>query len=571
MHRRASRPTSLVIGLMAAAILGCSGPSAPTPTRSETAPSQAAPSVPQKALHIAFATEPPVLDRTLGGGSGVYDWSAFLSGYLTYTNFDAKPALYLAAELPTVERGTWKVMPDGTMETTYKLKPNALWHDGKPVVARDFVFANRIRADPAIPATLQEVESRIGRVVAVDDQTLFIEWKVPYIWAGMISMPNYAPMPSHLLEDLYQTDKTAFIDSPYWRTEFVGAGPYKLDRWEQGVEIALRAHDGFVLGKPKIDQIVIKFITDANTIVANLLSGSADAAFHSSIGFPQNQALQQAGWPGTLEYWRGNPRYFEFQTRDWGNLQRAVLDVRVRRALLHAIDRQAIIDGLYSGKAMIIHFWLPLEDPAFPAVDRAVTKYDFDAPRAEALLRDAGWTKGPDGVARNASGEALQLQVLNESQDIDQLEAAVVGDYWKAIGAGSEVLRITRQQQGDGEYRAKFSAVSYSRRTLDYETMGWTSVGVSSPENRWAGIARNGYVNPTVDELWTKALGTIDARAREPLFVGALEAMTADAVVTPTHLQPRAMAYRSDLSGPKENIGNSGALVWNIWEWRWTN
>jgi peptide/nickel transport system substrate-binding protein len=273
------------------------------------------------------------------------------------------------------------------METTYKLRANARWHDGTPVTARDFVFARTVRVDPVMPVTTNDVEQRIGRATAVDDQTLFLEWKAPYLWAGNVSLPNFSPMPAHLLEDLYNADKTAFVESPHWRAEFVGAGPYRLASWQQGVEMVLRAHDGFVLGKLPIDQVVVRFITDANTIVANLLSGDVHIAFHSSIGFPQNQALEQAGWPGTLEYWRGNPRYFEFQARDWGNLQRGVLDGRVRQALLHAVDRQAIIDGLYAGKAVAIHFWLPVEDAAFSAVDRVATKYPFDVARAEALLR----------------------------------------------------------------------------------------------------------------------------------------------------------------------------------------
>jgi peptide/nickel transport system substrate-binding protein len=525
---------------------------------------------PQKAITVGFATEPPGLDRTLAGGaSGVNDWAAFLNGFLTYTDPDTQARPYLAAELPSVERGTWKMLPGGLMETTYRLRPEATWHDGKPVTAHDFVFAHTVRTDPGVAAAYTEVERRIARATALDDRTLFLEWKEPYLWAGMISTPNFAPLPKHLFEELYLSAKETIGESAFLRTEFVGSGPYKLGSWQQGVELTLRAHDGFVFGKPPVDQIVVKFITDANTIVANLLSGAIDIGFHSSIGFPQGQSLEQAGWSGTVEFWRGNPRYFEFQTRDWGNLQNAVLDVRVRQAMMHAIDRQTIIDGLYAGRAVPIHFWLPLEDPAYAAVDRAVTRYEYDPRRSETLLRDGGWSKGGDGIARNASGDTLHMPLLNESQDIDQLEAAVVGDYWKAIGITSEIHRVTRQQQGDGEFRSKFAAVSYSRRTLEYETMGWTRAGVSRPENRWLGISRSGYTNPVLDENWTRALGTIDARQREPLFVEALKAMTADAVVTPTHLQPRVMAHKSDLVGMRDNSQNGGALVWNIWEWHW--
>jgi peptide/nickel transport system substrate-binding protein len=555
--------------LLCLIVVAC-GPGAPaSQPGTGAAPARSSAGTPQRPLLIGFATEPTQFDRAFGGGSGVNDWATLLSGFLAFTNPDTTPSPYLAAELPDLGKGTWKLLPDGRMETTYKLRPGATWHDGRPVTARDYIFSQRVRVDPLMPVTNNEVERRVSRATAVDDHTLFLEWKEPYIWAGGISIPNFSPLPVHLIEELYETDKQAFIDSPFWRTDYVGAGPYKLQSWQQGVEMTLQAHDGFALGKPKIDTLVVKFITDANTIVANLLSGTIDIAFHSSIGFPQNQSLEQAGWPGTLEYWRGNPRYLEFQQRDWGNLQRAVLDVRVRQALVHAFDRSSVIDGLYFGKTEPLHFWLPLEDLSWTAVDRAVTKYGYDPARAEALLRDAGWTKGGDGLVRGTSGEEMHLPILNESQDTDQLEAEILLNYWKAVGVTGEVNRVTRQQQADGEFRSKYPAVSYSRRTLEYETMGWTNAGVTRPENRWQGINRSGYVNPVLDDTWTKALGTVDPKQREPLLIEALKTMTADAVVVPTHLQPRAMARRSDLVGPRDNSGNGGALVWNIWDWRW--
>lgn len=505
----------------------------------------------------------------MNSGTGNRDFDALTNAFLAYLTPDQQPMPYLAEELPSIDKGTWRVFPDGRMETTYRLRKNARWQDGTPITAHDFIFARAVRLDPALPMR-GIVERRIGVALAVDDHTLFFDWSEPYIWAGMVHPEYFAPLPRHLLEELYLTDKVSFASGPHWRTEFVGSGPYRLETWQPGVEMVLRAHEGFVFGKPPVDQVIFRFIADANTIVANLLSGAADVAFHSSIGFSQNQALEQAGWQGTTEYWRGNPRYIEFQTRDWGNLQRAVLDLRVRRAMLHAIDRQALIDGLYAGRARVQHVWLDPNDPAFPAVERAVTKYEFDPARAEALLSEAGWIKGTEGVARNASGEVLHVPILNQSGEIDQLEAAVVANYWKAIGISSEVQQLNRAQQGDGEFRSKFPAVSYNRITIDYEAMPWLSGKVTRPENRWTGTNRIGYVNPILDEFWTKAVGTIDDRDREPLLVEALKAMTADAVVTITHLQPRAVAYRAGLSGPKETWVGESALIWNIWEWRWS-
>jgi len=144
-----------------------------------------------------------------------------------------------------------------------------------------------------------------------------------------------------------------------------------------------------------------------------------------------------------------------------------------------------------------------------------------------------------------------------------------VANYWRAIGIASEVRLLGRAQQSDGEFRSKFAAVSYSRITIDYEAFPWVGSKITRPENRWTGTNRIGYSNPTIDELWPKVLGTIDDREREGLLVDVLKAMTADAVVTITHLQPRPMAYRAGLVGPKETWIGESALIWNSWEWQW--
>jgi peptide/nickel transport system substrate-binding protein len=506
----------------------------------------------------------------MNAGLGNREISAVTSGFLAYLNPGQQPVPYLAAELPSVDQGTWKTLPDGQMETTYRLKGSAAWHDGRPVRADDFVFGHQMHLDPDLPVRFIEVDRLIGSIRALDDQTLFIAWKEPYVWAGRVQGPYLAPLPRHLLGELYASDKDAFMNGAHWREQFIGAGPYKVERWEPGVELGLRAHERFALGKPAINQVTLRFIADVNTVVANLLSGAVDVGISGHIGFEQNRALEQSGWNGRAEYWAGNPRFLEFQTRDWGNLQRAVLDIRVRRAMAHAIDRQAIVDGLYAGKAPTLQLWLSPDDPAYAAAERAVPKYPYDPARAEGLLREAGWTRGADGLARNATGQPLDMPMLNESGDIEQLEAAVVGDYLKAIGITSEVRRLTFAEQRDGEFRSKFPAVAYNRRAFDYDSMVWLTHRLSTPENRWNGSNRSGYVNPLVEELWMRAMRTIDEREREPLLVEAVSTIAADAVIVTTHLQVIGTAYAAGLQGLREpSLGAPGGTVWNTWEWRW--
>jgi peptide/nickel transport system substrate-binding protein len=531
---------------------------------------QDAPPAPQKSIVIAINEEPPTLEPSFGSGGIARDYASLMSAFLAYLTPENQTLPYLAEALPSLERGTWAMLPDGRMETTYRLNRQATWHDGKPVTAHDFVFAHQMRLDPALPTTRFEVDRRMAGVRAVDDQTLFIEWKEPYLWAGTVFSPNFAALPRHLLEEMYVTDKNAFINGAHWTRDFVGNGPYRIERWEQGVELVLRAHDGFVLGKPRVDQIILKVIPDGNTIVANLLGGTVDLAFYSSVGLAHGQALEEARWPGTVEYWSGLTDYLEFQTRDWGNLQRAVLDVRVRRALIHAVDRRAIVDGLYGGTAKVHHVWLATDDLAFPAVDRSIQKYEFDVRRAAALLQEAGWTRSADGNLRDAAGEVLSMPLTAQFTDLEQKQAAVVADNWKALGVASEMKVMTLAQQRDREFRSKIPAVGFQNRSMRYDNMVWTTDQVTTAENRWRGTNYIGYVNPRLDELWPKVLGTPDATQREAILVEALREMTSDAVVNVTHLEPAPVVYRAGLKGPRQPWSEYGAFVWNVWEWHWT-
>lgn len=551
------------------AAAGCVPATAPA-NRDAGGGDKAAAASARKAVVVAFPVEPPTIEPSLGAGLGNREVSAITSAFLTFLGPGQEPQPYLARELPSLEKGTWRLLPDGQMETTYHLNPSATWHDGPRVTADDFVFGRQMHLDPELPVRFLEVDRRIREMRAVDDATLSITWREPFFRAGAIAAPNLPPLSRQILGDLYTADKEAFVNGPHWREQFRGTGPYKIERWEPGVELELRAHDGFVFGKPPIERFVLRFISDVNVVVANLLSGTVDVGISGHLSLAQTSALEQASWRGQSVYWRGNPRFLEFQTRDWGDLHPAVLDSRVRRAAAHAIDRQAIIDGLYAGRARVLPFWLAPDEPAYPAADRVVSKYEYDPARAANLLLEAGWPRRPDGVARSADGQALHWSMLNESGEIEQLEAAVVADYWKALGITSEVRRLTFAEQRDGEYRSKFSAVAYNRRLLDYDNLVWVSSRLSLPENRWAGSNRSGYVNPVVEDLLPKVMATIDRPKREALLIDLLVAMSSDAVILPTHLQVDAAAHADGLVGIREPaLGASGGTVWNTWEWRW--
>ncbi|HEY3118901.1 MAG TPA: ABC transporter substrate-binding protein, partial [Chloroflexota bacterium] len=181
---------------------------------------------------------------------------------------------YLSENVPALNTDTWQVFPDGRMETTYRLRSGLTWHDGTPLTANDMVFALQVFGTPAFGLAQLPPEGQIGEIVAQDERTILIRWSRLFPKADQLQYGNLAPMPRHLLEQQLQSlDPNTFLSLPFWTVEYVGAGPFRLDHWESGAYFDVSAFDGHALGRPQIDRIHVTFIGDANTALANLLSG----------------------------------------------------------------------------------------------------------------------------------------------------------------------------------------------------------------------------------------------------------------------------------------------------------
>src|SRR5689334_16172767 len=171
-----SRRAFVAIVALTIVAFACAPQSAgPSTGAAQAGPAPAA-SVPAHASRVSIGTwaeiptlQPKLMNRPAAG----YHMDA---GYLVNSPFvvldpTGAPHARLAAELPSRDRGSWVVNPDGTMATTWKIQPNAAWHDGQPVTSRDVVFALKVYKDPQIVVASRDPERLIDRVDAPDDKT----------------------------------------------------------------------------------------------------------------------------------------------------------------------------------------------------------------------------------------------------------------------------------------------------------------------------------------------------------------------------------------------------------------
>ncbi len=312
-------------------------PSTPSSRQAQPTPSEA---VPNRTLSIIMRAEPNDML------TGFVDRSAIHKPLFTATlaswNAQEQPFPILAEAVPQLNTESWQVFPDGRMTTTYRLRPSLTWHDGEPVTAEDFVSTLRIERYRVESGAAPSAEMKqIEEILAPDARTVVIRWRQPYAEA---TAPELIPVPRHVFEPLStRLDAEAFFNHPAWHSEWIGAGPFKVDRWERGSFIEGSAFPGFALGQPRVNRVRLTWNNDPNVSLTRLLSGDADLALDGAIRFEQASVLRDQ-WrdAGTILLNPTSLRYIQFQARPEYVSPKALLDLRARKAISHAIDRPSL-------------------------------------------------------------------------------------------------------------------------------------------------------------------------------------------------------------------------------------
>jgi len=305
-------------------------------------------------------------------------------GNLTEYDHQNNPTPSAAAKLPSIQDGDWKVNPDGTMQVTWRIRPDAYWHDGAPLTAADFAFGFEVVVNPELVVVddlgLAQVKTNLASVQVVDDKTFVVSWKHTSYYGNHNNRDWVPAIPRHKLENDYRTmDPLAFSTHPAWREELLGLGPYKLIRWERAQFVESVANDQFFMGRPKIDRVIVKWVPDNNVLVAQMLAGAVDIAPAESMIKPDQLAELRQRWGPDKGLTYTNLviiRILAMNYREGGPWGR---DLRFRQAMLHSIDRQELVDVLHLGMTKPAWWFVYADDPITPLVERAgVPKYDYN-------------------------------------------------------------------------------------------------------------------------------------------------------------------------------------------------
>ena len=542
----------------------CAG--GPTGSLSGAGPS-AAPSAPTR-LVAAIRSAPPTMVsyyNTITPGSA-YMGRLVMSG-LTVEDDQGARLPHLAENVPTTDNGLWKVLSDGTMETTWVIRRGASWHDGTPFTSTDLAFTGRVQQDAELPEFANAAFRFVSSIETPDARTLVVRWKSPYIDADALF--STAPLPKHLLEPPWLNErKDTFSRLPYWTEEFVGTGPFKIREFHQGDKALLEAFDGYALGRPKIDAIEVRFIPDANTLSANILAGEVQL----TLGL-KNFSGEEAK---TLsERWTGGKVVPADVTTVVGYMQQvspsppAFARVEFRRALMHALDRQLLADTFEGGLGIVPHGLFSPDQPEYTDIPAAkIVRYDYDPRRAAQLIESVGLIRGPDNTWRDGSGSVVEIEVRSNTTATNQTAMLFTADQWRAAGLDAKPNVIPQALSLDPTVRATYPAIEILGSTGGKRVNVLKSEYVRLPENNFRG--QGGATNyprvmdPRIDELTDRYNSTIPWGPRMEVAGDLLHFMT-DQVVTV------GLTYTSDGNMVSSRLQNNSFRVWNAHQWEVRN
>lgn len=495
----------------------------------------------------------------------------------------------LAAEIPTAENGG--VSADG-LTITWKLKEGLKWSDGEPLTSADVKYTWESILDEGNAALTKGAYSNIESIETPDDTTVILKFSQLYppwqvLFAGG---PNTAGsiLPKHILEG-----KTALESDPFIHWPTVSSGPFVITEWVPGDRMTLVRNDNFYGSRPNLDQVNIKFVPSPETALAALQTGDVDwypdfaESDISTVGAlePNVHLLVVPG--SEFEHY-----LFNLGTKEGvKDASGAIIpgsqspeegfcpfkDVRVRKAIILGIDRQAVVDALLEGKTTVpASLW-----PNSYWYNSALEAYPYDAEQAAALLDEAGYTDTDgDGIREGeCNGESVKLEFSFETTD-KQIRVDI------ALAAQSDLskigIKLNPIHTPAGTFFGTFTdggPMSTGKFDMAGYTTGFYPDPYPSTEDFLCKSIPNAD-NPggsnwyhicdlKLDELFAQTLTSADAATRKVVFDEIQKYQYDNALFIPMYARANVYGHTDRfVPGPFSFLGNMNwnAEVWDVKE-----
>jgi len=480
-------------------------------------------------LKIGLSTEPHAMDP--------HYFNLTANNQIAYSIFSTLIQQDETQKLTPALAESWHALDDTTWE--FKLRKGVKFHDGSPFTAADVAFSMaRTAKVPNSPSPFTVFARAFSELKIVDDYTIHFITKGP------------TPLlPNDLSRVAIMSSKTAKADVGEGVTTealnrgegLVGTGPYKFVEWTRGNRLVLAANPDFWGGKPKWERVIYRPMSNDAARVAALLAGDVDM-----IENPP---------PADMKKLRENPNVkisdvvsnrLIYISLDVGDPTATVTDadgknplkdVRVRKALSLAINREAIASRIMEGLGKPVGDFLPA--PMFGT--RPDAKPDaYDPEKAKALLKEAGYPNG-FGITIGAPNN----RYINDAE-----VAQAIASQWTRVGVKSKVdaVNSTVFFKNRDEYKYSAALVGWAAGTGEMSNPLRSIVGTVSREKGFGTANKSRYSNPQLDAIIEQAIGTVDNAKREALLQQGSKMALDDQALIPLHIEVTSWGLRKGFS-----------------------
>ncbi|HJQ70826.1 MAG TPA: ABC transporter substrate-binding protein [Blastocatellia bacterium] len=291
---------------------------------------------------------------------------------------------------------------------TFRLRRDAVFHNGKPLTARDVKFTFASIGSPELRSPLASTVSKIASIETPDEFTVVFRAREPF-YNFTANLPAIGIIPDGAGEEL--------LNAP------IGSGPYKFVSYSEGDPVKLEANPDYWGGAPLIPRVYVRVVTDNSTRQAELLSGEVDLAYNAQFDPETIRALQNRSGIQVMIGDGTNVGYLGL------NLTKAspLSDQKVRQAVAHAIDTDVIIERLLRNQAKRAVAILPTSHWAY---DAGVKVYDYNTELAKQLLDEAG-RRDPDG---DGPQTRFEITMVTSTTQLSRNIAAIMQDQFRRVG-----------------------------------------------------------------------------------------------------------------------------------------
>lgn len=514
------------------------------------------PTTTKKRVVIGTTVEPDALQPLLTTSAGAMEVATLWSRGLSAFDPSWRVVADRAAEVPALGGGA-TLQEDGALVVRWRIRDDAAWEDGAPLVADDFVFAWKRALDPAEEALEKDVASRTA-LKAIAPKLLEVRWAKPY--------PTFFEPRVHEVLPAHATGPPPLAKDPRARRP-LSNGPFRLVEHAPGRHMILARNERFA-PRPLLDEIVVRFAGSTAGLAAMMEAGEVDVAPQTGgVTAAEAERLVATGRFDVVAAPSGAWAHVDMNLDD-----RVLRDARVRRALAAAIDRPQAVAGVFGPSYVVAESFLP---PAHP-LHAPVVAQPHDPALAERLLDEAGWRRPAPGAVRvDASGAPLSL-VLSSASGQTEAERflLVLQSQWRKVGVDVVLdLKPFPAFFSTAVKKRAFPHLAFYAWTMGPTTDGdsmWRADRIPSAENGWEGRNVPGWRDAEVTALLEASQREMDPAKRRALLARVQQRFVEELPAIPMYFKPAIAVVRKGVVGVRPT-GTTTPTTWNAEAWDTTS